>query len=181
MQEQTPQWVVAFITVIYALFAGLQWWTIRRQSQNFIDMERPWVFLGYVKLNRVLTPNVPVVVDYVWTNNGRSLAVIIEQNVEVRLVESLPGEPKYNPAMITSGYGIMSPGPPSPSQRTRADALSLSDLAQINDGQKGLYWLGYLIYEDAMRKRRTYRFCFRYTPATGEFVPNGPEAYNWWD
>src|SRR5713101_4196949 len=172
---QTPQWVVVFITAVYALFSGLQWWSMR----NLVSMDRPWIFVGYVNLLNPLGPNAPVVVNYVWTNNGRTLAVLFEQNAELRLVESLPQRPRYNTAMTIGGAGILNPSISSPVFSATLPAPPPSDLAQINTGQKKLYWLGYLIYEDAIRKRHTYRFCFRYFP--NRFVPDGPKAYNWRD
>jgi hypothetical protein len=180
---QTPQWVVVVITAVYALFAGFQWWAIKVQSKNFVNMERPWIFVGKVNLANPLAPNAPVVVNYNWANNGRTLAVIFEQNVELRLVESLPRRPRYNPNMKTGGMGILSTNTPSPDFKTTSNALSPNNFAQIIAGQKRLYWLGRVLYEDAIRKRHTYQFCFRYFPGSpagpAGLFPDGPKAYNW--
>lgn len=175
---QTAQWVAVFIAAIYSLFAGLQWWSIQRQSNNLISLERPWVFPGYVKLAKFPPlAGIPNAVEFNWTNNGRTLAVIVEQNIEVRLVDSLPWRPRYK-QRPTSGYGILSPNLLSPKQQTPF-TISLSDISQINVGKKSLYWLGYIIYEDAFRKCHTYRFCFKYFPGSGIFAAEGPKRYNW--
>lgn len=181
-----PRWwntnrVIALATCVNVIVLIFQWAAIKRQNRNLVSVERPWVFPGYVNLaSTPILPSVPNSVHFNWTNNGRSIGVIVEQNVEVRFVTSLPPHPRYL-QRPTSGYGILSPSQPgfqSPNQQTPFQ-LTLSQVTQLQAGTMRLYWLGYILYEDTLRRRHTYKFCFRYFPGNGIFAADGPKAYNW--
>lgn len=190
--DQQPWWKdygLLTVTVVYTVFAGLQWWTIRRQAsitaqsaeaakqsadvaeKSLSSVERAWLAVVF---DQPFQPQVKAVTPICFTvkNTGNTVALLKLQKINAKRWEfsCIPGrqlEPK--PMGILPTIAVIFPG----------DKLTLDGLVDIPftqddidsaDSQPLLFDVyGHITYDDVFGIRHITRFCQVYNSRTDGF------------
>jgi hypothetical protein len=187
-----PEWLIVYVTLIYAVFAGLQWWSIRRQariaqttaeaskqnSDAWISAERAWILVSMPQRD-ALNPEPPTglpqepvtVLPYTIANYGRTPAWITGIDTIVRIIpvdDRLPDEPDYGDPLIRHTEENLALIP----RQEKIGTLTMltQSFVDINAGRKTLYVYGRVEYRCVFQGiEGETRFCYMYNPP-----PNNP-------
>jgi len=183
------------IGLAYTIFAGLQWWAIRRQAniaeRGITQLERPWLIImpgnpdGWDSCD-TRNPGAPFRVRVNWSakNWGRHPAFLL--NLYVRLlIASIPSpdeQPEYGEVDPNVAEMVIPPG------HAHGDEMEITinqaDFESIRKQEKCIMFYGFARYNDTLHEglHRT-RFCsYWFMPDPNRihilrFRPVGPRSY----
>ena len=164
--EYAPRWkivleVLAFsVLVVYTIFAGLQWRSMRSQlqvMQDTLNLERPWIG----PISRTMYPKAEVghliAVAWHFKNGGRTVATRIRTNLEFR-IGPLPIDkiwPKFevcNPDKELEGEGGNVSIPGAEDKIVIGTIQVEKSLDDVYAHKVGLYLVRCIHYSDTGRK-----------------------------
>jgi hypothetical protein len=154
---------------------------IRLARQEFISTHRPELVVRRISLHD-RDRSARVRVQWIVANIGASPGKIVESNATLRFYEGpLPAIPNYDNDTASMGNMEIHSGVSAPINKTFAFNAEnwFSYFANEKDGggPNGLYFFGYVLYEDGLKRLRHMAFCGRYDPKTERFVSVGDPNY----
>jgi hypothetical protein len=197
--DQKPWWIdpaLLGVGCIYTVFAGFQWWAIRRQAditeRTITHLERPWLIV------RPGTPeNWPFHIDYAITkfpiniavmssvsNVGRSPAFLVQQHINV-VVASIPSETDQPQYTEPKPFAELMIEPKGVHSQRAGENISEAEFKSIITGQQCIMFFGFVKYFDVNRKiEHCTRFCSYWHKRPNDtgtdrwaFSPVGPRNY----
>jgi hypothetical protein len=175
LKHLLQDWGILVVTMIYTIFAGLQWRVITRQTRisrdTLVQTHRPLLRVrnvvvrlptGTVACTELFQPNFPVSGQLYVANIGGTRATIIESHIEVfwnratlpmeRPYEGKVGNNKIPPGTVEAGcstVGVFSSETILPPD---------SQIRLCGLGWK-IYVMGWITYRDDIGTRRETAFC----------------------
>lgn len=186
-----PEWVIVYVTVLYAIAAFLTLLVLRRQGNHTITSERAWfVCRAFVQWERGESEEETARICFTYENVGKTLGFITEIGFAVtglkkdqKLPELVQDYQSDDTIQWTGGRGL----PIVPGDNMGRRAAWTSTGAQLDEWRRGelVIWVhGYVKYRDSfVRREHETRYCLKWEPSkansgTVEFSIDGPPAYN---
>jgi hypothetical protein len=173
------------VGVLQAVILAFTIKAINKQSEAAKDSQRAWIIVDVVgefspkifgdAVIWLVSPNVK--------NSGQTPARILKMALNLNPIlagGSLPPEPTYRKE---HSWELIVP--PGQSLKPLSEGVVKSDIDRVVSASDSLYLCGFIKYEDAWKRSRETRFCFRYhyftridEPQSGFYLdPEVPEAY----
>jgi hypothetical protein len=196
-----PQWLIVYVTLMYAGFAGLQWWAIRNQAkisrENITILERPWIL---VKMRGFVSPTINVEyivklpepgsteieIEYSVVNFGKSVAWVTAHWADAKRFDGIEDFLKTPPPYLSKGASIFTESEsmftPGESRWVRIKIPAFHFLA-LAQRAMFLYVYGIITYRDLWDGTHKTRFSFLFhVPTEWDQNPEGfyaePAEYN---
>jgi hypothetical protein len=180
------------LTVLAGAAAWIAIWTlgaINRQAdiaeQSLTLIEAPYLS---VKMQahilqsgaRIFEPAPYPKVEYWFRNDGRTVALLVEECAMLRVYADLPKQPEYygiNP--IGVGLAHASDTLHWNCSGTNFDLDKEAKYSAFINGQTKAYFFGFIRFDDLFETRRTYAYCWQYIPSSAGFIVAGGKSYNY--
>lgn len=140
-----------------------------------IRERRPWLKVGYIAIDDMMSIAPKVTIDIV--NTGRSTAVMISSHVEVCICARLPMTRPYQGKKGNSPFrDIKDIEAGTSASATEPIEAFFEKMPAIKKGVLKLYIMGWVQYDDDDIPRRT-MFCRIYDPKTRKLIPTNDPDY----
>ncbi|MGB9407596.1 MAG: hypothetical protein WCA89_08670 [Terracidiphilus sp.] len=195
-----PEWIIVYITAIYAVISALMLVAIKRQANHMETSERAW--LVAIPENAQIPPSVDNPSGVVWSqcsvryvNKGKTPAFVIEAGHRAVVQDMKQPLPDIQPA-----YAECAPvgNPQKEVSKWDGDGFPVQPEGHIIKNWIGtwcvsakrirtgfdFFWVyGYVKYRDTFGHPHETWYCYRWNPGIGTddvptFTADGPKGYN---
>jgi len=164
-----------FTTLIYMIFAGLQWCTLRESLMiSMLISSRPWAVISEVSTNGRFVPSQELKVQMAWKNVGNSPALQFKTSIILAVIRTprIDKESPECPDDAVKFQSISTLGPNIISYASHGITIEPGDLAEaIQRGEKTIIGCGRATYRDIIHADHQTSFCFLYDIQRQEFIP----------
>ena len=172
---------LALVFFTYCLVV-VGWFTLRSNERTAQDIERSHVFLS-ADIKRRWIPNLlggkSLEVLFAFKNHGKTHAIVVKIEAEVRTVAKLPKRIREQAIEMPPGLAI---GAGDTTEEFRViNLVADADYAMLLNGERVVLFVGTIQYRDIFGKLHSTGFCLNWNPVLGGLTPSPTRKLNYFN
>src|SRR5579864_83543 len=172
---------LALVFFTYCLVV-VGWFTMKSNERTSQDIERSHVFLA-IDIKRRWITNLPggqnFEVRFAFKNHGKTHAIVVKIEAEVRTVAKLPESIREQAIEMPPGLTI---GAGETTEEFRViNHVTDADFAMLPNGGRVVLFVGTIQYRDIFGKLHSTGFCHNWNPVLGGLTPSPTRKSNYFN